>query len=186
MLLNGKRLGPNVVTLVLPRGEEEPIVIRAQAVLDYDEFNAIFPRPEPPVKIMRGGAKQPDFEAKSFLQEMQDYGLKRTQYMIIKSLSATEGLKWERVKIEDPNTWHDWENELKEAHISDVERQRIMAAVMEANALNEAKLEEARERFLSGKDQKVQSNGSTSQSGEAKTTPSGEVANELTSAHQES
>src|SRR4051812_36152921 len=63
MKLNGKPLrGPATYTLVLPRGDEETIVIQARAVLSYDEFHKLYPIPQPPNKIIRGGARMPDFE----------------------------------------------------------------------------------------------------------------------------
>src|SRR5262245_10101682 len=174
MKIKGKKLqGPNVCELYLPRGEEI-LIIRAQAVLEYTEFNVKVPEPKPPIKIVRGGGKQPDFDNPMFLREMEDYGKRKMNWMILQSLKAWEGLEWETVDLADPNTWHLYEEELKDAGFSEIEKQRIVALVFDANCLNEKRLEEARERFLFA--QTVERNGahSSSQKDVRSTTSSGE------------
>jgi hypothetical protein len=72
MKLNGRKIeGPNVETVIIPRGEDEPIVFRCQAVLDYDEFDLVCPRPIPPVRIMRGGRRVTDVEDKTYLKQLR-------------------------------------------------------------------------------------------------------------------
>lgn len=187
MKLNGKPLrGPATYTLVLPRGDEETIVVQARAVPSYDEFHKVYPMPQPPNKIIRGGARMPDFEHPEYKGQMNDYGKKKTSWMILKSLQATEGWEWETVDMSDPTTWDGYEKELEEAGFADIERQRILGLVIDANCLNEKRLEEAREAFLSGRLQSTLLNGSVSQQDEAKNTPSGEPAKELVSASQAS
>ncbi len=66
----------------------------------------------------------------------------------LKSLEATEDLVWEKARIEDVNTWHLYEEELKDSGFSDNEITRIVNGVMAANCLDEARMDEARARFL--------------------------------------
>jgi hypothetical protein len=177
----GKKLTqPNAVTLVLPREDATDIVIRCRAVLDYEEFNKILPQPTPPTKVLRGGAKQPDFEHPSFKVSMNQYAASKTQWMVLKSIeTGPDTIQWETVDMADTATWGNYEKELMEAGFSEIERQRILGAVMEANSLNESKLNEARERFLFGQLEmdKKRPNESTSQNGVAKSTPSGDLVN---------
>jgi hypothetical protein len=187
MKLNGVNWkGPNELTLVLPRGdkEEDAIVIKARAILSYAEFIKLLPTPEPPIKMMRGGAKQPDFESPEYLQDVTAYGERKTQGMILQSLKATEGWVWEKVDMADPNTWSLYEQELSEFGFSQVEQQRIIGLVMDVNSLNQEKLDQARERFLSGMLDKLQNNGSHSQKAEVKITPSGERVSDKESVPQ--
>jgi hypothetical protein len=178
MKYNGKKLsGPNVAELILPRGSDEVIVIKAQAVLDYSEFDKVCPQPEPPIKILRGGGRSPDFDNPSFIQDMGHWGNRKTSWMVLQSLKATEGLEWEIVELADPNTWGKWTIELQEAGFSEIERQRILNLVMDANALSEKKLEEAREGFLSGRLRLLHTEKSSSPMEDQKNTPSGELAN---------
>lgn len=175
MLYNGKPLVANVVDVFLPRGGDEVIHVRAGAVLNYDKFHKICPIPTPPMKILRGGKKEPDFDHPSYLADINRYGMLKMRWMFIESLKATPEFEWQTVKEDDPSTWEHAEKELEQAGFSEFERQHIMGAVTEANALNEKKLEEARERFTKGL---VAAYGkSISHQAEASTTPNGEPQN---------
>ena len=68
--------------------------------------------------------------------------------MILKSLEATEGLEWETVKMDDPETWLNYEKELKDSGLSPIEVGRIVGICMSANGLDERKMEAARDAFL--------------------------------------
>jgi hypothetical protein len=140
--------GPAEEVLVLPRLEGENIVIRARAVLDMDEFEAQQPAPAPPGIRTKDGWKQ-NPEDKTYKQQMDQHGEARFAYMVLKSLEPSE-IEWEQVDIDDPSTWLKWQDELKGAGISSTEINRIIVCVMQANALDEAKLKEAREVFLRG------------------------------------
>jgi hypothetical protein len=65
-------------------------------------------------------------------------------------LSATPGLEWELVDLENPDTWERYQEELQQCNFSDIEMTRIIEGVMTANGLNQAVLEEAEKRFLAG------------------------------------
>lgn len=173
MKIKGQKLqGPAIETLVLPRGEGV-VVIKAQAVLDYSEFEKLCPLPKAPMKILKGGRKVPDFEEKNYKKSMEELNSLRTHFLILKSLQATEDLEWETVDMSNTATWPNYEKELKE-NFCDIEVQRIIMAVMNANSLNEEKLEQARADFLASQAQ--QQEKSSSQMEEQKNTPSGELA----------
>ena len=168
--------GPMVETIVIPRQPEgEDIIFKAQAVLDMGEFEKVCPMPQPPVILKRGLGKVEDTEDKNFKLAQQQYGKLRIAYMVVQSLKATEGLEWGRVKDNDPGSWLLWEDELKESGFSQIERQRIANGVFAANALNEEKMKEARERFFTGEQAQLQE--SLSQMDDHKSTPSGKPVN---------
>src|SRR5215831_11863890 len=136
MRIAGKKLSePNIEILVLPRGEEN-IVIKAKAVLNMDEFDRVHPPPSPPMKIARGGKKVEDTDSPMFQKKQTDHAKKRIGYMIIRSLEATEDLEWETIDPNDPNTWGNYEKELKDSGFSNIEIMRIIQTVMRANCLD--------------------------------------------------
>jgi hypothetical protein len=177
MKIKGRKIeGPNVVTIVIPRDNAPNIVFRAQGVLDMEEFEKLCPRPQPPEMLQRGIGKVQNIEDPGYKQEVKEWGKKNLSWRVLKSLSATDGLEWELVKMHDSNTWNLWEEELKQSGFSDIELQRILTGVMDANSLSEEKVEIARQRFLL--DQQADNGTTTSLTDALKSTLSGEPAND--------
>lgn len=156
MRINGKKIeGPNEELIIIPR-PDEPIVFTARAVLDMDEFDKLCPRPTPPIIRKRDGTRIEDYDDARYRKKLDDYAVKKSSYMLLKSLEGTEGLEWEDVDIADPSTWENYKAELRESGFSDVEVQRIMVGVLSANCLSESRLEEARKSFLAGREERVE------------------------------
>lgn len=179
MKIAGKKIeGPNIETIVIPRGNDldDAIVFKAASVLDFDEFDALCPRPQAPVKMVKGGKTVPDLTRPSYKASIEDYAKKRIAWIVLKSLEATEELVWEQVNIDDPTTWLKFEEELKAAGFSSVECHRIVNGVMSANCLDESKLDKAREDFLASR--RVALEELSSQEDELNSTPSGEPASD--------
>jgi len=178
MKINGRKIsGPNVEVIVIPRLEGD-IIFKAQAILSFKEFETLCPEPIAP-KVMRRGVNQfvSNIKDPKYIKDMDDYSKRRTSWMILKSLSATEGLEWDTVKMDDPTTWNNLEDELKSSGFSEMEVGRIVTGVLTANCLNEDHLEQARQRFLAS--QRDQVENSTSQKVGQKTMLSGEPVNAL-------
>jgi len=139
--------GPNEEVLVLPRLDGN-IVIKAQAVVDMGEFEKLVPEPKAPGKLTKDGwVPTPNDE--TYRQKVTKFNEQRFAYMVLQSLLPSE-IEWEQVQYDNPKTWMRWEDELRAAGLSDVEVNRVTICVMQANALDEAKLKEAREVFLLG------------------------------------
>jgi hypothetical protein len=159
MLINGRKIeGPNVEVLVLPRSDGD-LVFKAQAVLNYDEFEKICPKPLPPMG-KRPGEKEPRplENDPGYVAAMRKYGEQKIQWMILKSLEATSGLVWESIDMSKPETWGNLESELQAAGINQIENSRILDAVMTANSLNQDKIDEARERFFDSERKALEGN----------------------------
>ena len=92
--------------------------------------------------------------------------------MIVKSLEPSN-VEWDTVNVADPRTWKNWSTDLRGGGLSDIECQRVMNLVLEANCLDEAKLKKAREVFLAGEAAKAASSGLPT---EPQNTPSGAPA----------
>lgn len=152
MKIAGKELGsgPNVEYVVIPRSDGD-IPFTCSAVLDFEEFDKVCPAPEPPMVVRPGGLQTPDMEDADYTKAVQEHGKKRMSWMIVKSLSATEGLEWETVNMQNPDTWENYEKELQSAGFAFMEVIHIRNACLQVNMFDETKMIEARKRFLAGR-----------------------------------
>lgn len=149
MKLNGKSVPrPSNETVVFPRAEGD-LVFVCQAVFDYSEFEALCPEPKVPEEIRPGGIKAPNPKSPKYEAAVLEHSQKQQDWMMIQSLSATPGIEWEDVKLEDPETWNQWRPELSKA-LALGELLKLQTAIIEVNALSDTKMNEARERFLAG------------------------------------
>lgn len=176
MKLNGQRIeGPNRDVVVIPRGDREDIVFTIEAVLDVDSFEQMCPLPKPPLRKMKGGVDVPVLTDPTYIKALDRHAEKRLAWLVLKSLEATEGLEWDKVDISDPSTWLLLREELREAGFSSVEVNRIISGAIAVNALSEAKIQAARDRFLLLRE--AQLNESSSQKDEPSIMLFGEPAN---------
>jgi hypothetical protein len=139
--------GPNEVLLVLPR-EGDDIVIKARAVLDMDVFEELCPEPKAPILRTKDGV-EPNINDTGYKQQMANYNEKRLAFIMVKSLEPSE-IEWDTVDPEVPSTLENWQEDFRTCGLATVEINRIIQTVMEANALDEGKLEAARQVFLRG------------------------------------
>lgn len=142
--------GPNEVLLVLPRTDGD-IVIKARAVLDMAEFEELCPEPKPPGKQTKSGF-EPDLKDAGYKQQMANHQTRQLGFLVVKSLEPSE-IEWDLVDVANPTTWDKWQEDFQNAGLSTIEANRIMQVVMEANSLDESKLESARQVFLRGQRQ---------------------------------
>ena len=149
MKVNGKVIsGARVTTLVLPYGEADDfIVFKFRALTAKDNFEKVMPRPKPPKHIKPGGAEFIDYDDDRYKKSIDAWADNKINWEFLRSISATEGLEWETVKMDEYQTWANWRTEMEE-NFGMVDFGRIFGGFLEANSLNEEKLEEARSRFL--------------------------------------
>lgn len=151
MKIAGMKLtGPRIETLVLPR-QDGDIVIKARAVLDFKEFENMCKEPKPKMKMAPGGGSVPVVTDEEYIKKLTAFAALKTSWMIIESLKATEDLEWETIKPDDPETWGNYKDELKEGGFSFAEAALIVRTVTDACGLNQAKIEEATKLFLAGR-----------------------------------
>jgi len=160
MKINGKKLdGPSIEVVVIPRQSGE-IVFRAQAVLDYSDCDKLNPMPQAPKRLMRGGEVQENVEDPKYIKAVDVWATRKFYWMFVKSLEATEGLEWETVKLDKPETWELYKKEMQDSGFSPGEIARVEMCVTDACGLNQTKIDEATKRFLAGQAQDP-ANGST-------------------------
>jgi hypothetical protein len=168
MKIRGREIkGPNEQLLVIPRpnievpeivdgkptgktiSESGDIVFKVRAVLDYSDFEKMCPTPQPPMVRKLGQAQAtPDISDVKYTEMLGRWASQRTHYMMLKSLEATEGLEWETVKINEPDTWEGFAKELEAAGLTNPEAAKLLGAISQVNGIDEDKYEEARQRFL--------------------------------------
>ena len=157
MKSNGKSLRENAIfgPLCFKR-KGELITFFAQPVWDYREFEELCPVPENKatafVRNERGKVvKQVDPDSQEHKMALQGREEQRFGYYLMKSLEPSfkpEGdLEWEKVDPKNPLTWGLAEQELRDS-LSFYEFTNVLALVDEANALDNAKLEENAESFF--------------------------------------
>lgn len=192
MKIGGKKVDyqPASDFIVFPRKDGD-IAIRANAVMDRAEFDRLCPLPSPPKKRVKGGALVDNYEDPRYEGMLKDHGRKYTDWMILESLCSVDRdtqedvpIEWEKVVRQKPETWHLWDDELKDAGFSDLERKRINNLVLQVNSLSDARLDEARNSFLQPRE--AESEASSSPSSEPSGTQSGEPASDSESDLQES
>lgn len=138
---------PNKIPLVLPRGDTQ-IVFWAQGIPDFDEFNKLCPEPVPPMKVTPRGP-EPDVQAGGYVASMAEYNKRFSAYLVVRSLAPSE-IEWDTVDMDQPGSWDNWREDLKNSGFIQAELNQIQALVYEANALDTNKLETARANFLAG------------------------------------
>ena len=151
MKIQGKKL-EGIVRRPIPiiRGEDVHYLV-AEAITDYSDFDTLCPRPNPPMGVRPGGVPAPNIEDAGFRKQLDEWITKRTNWMILKSLSATEGLEWsDAIDLNDPETWGNYNKEFIEAGLNESERTMIVTAVTIVNTLDQEKIDAAMDDFYRG------------------------------------
>lgn len=157
MKIKGKKIsGPSEVIIPVIRGTDD-IIFKARAVLDFTKFDLLCKMPKPPMIIRTGDTEATaQITDEKYQKAVDDYAKKRSAFMIIESLSATDDMVWEQVDMNNPDTWLNYEIELRESGLNEVEMARLINGVLEANGLDSQKIEEAKKRFLASQQVKVE------------------------------
>lgn len=167
---------PSEEVLVLPRSNGNDIIITARAVLSMEVFEQYVPQPQAKRAWSKDKGNHLMTEEPQFVKDMAVYGEQRFAFIALKSLEPSE-IEWQTVALEDPSTWTNWSEELKDAGMSDIEVQRVIVCVMQANSLDENKLKQARLAFLTGLEEAAKAKSSSDQT-EPPNTSSGQPAND--------
>lgn len=150
MKFKGKDVkGANKEIIVIPRPDEN-IVFVAEAIKNWEEFDKIISEPVPPEVIKPGNVKIKNEKDPEFVKAVEEYNDLRTSYLVVASLQNSPDIEWDTVNINDPVTWGNYEEELRDADFNDIEIGRIVTGVMRANCLDQSMIDEARANFLHG------------------------------------
>jgi hypothetical protein len=150
MKLKGKILEINEKTIVFPR-ETEDLVFKVRAVLDFEKFDDNYPQPEPPEVMQPGGIRSKNAEAPEYIEALNAWAERKTDWMVLKALEATDDLEWETVDMTDPKTWCNYRKELQEAFFAPPEIAHLITVILDVCGLNTEKIEAATQSFLVAK-----------------------------------
>lgn len=128
------------------RGDSR-IVFIIRAPMDLKPFELICPRPNPAIKKMADGRVLTDDNEPGYIEALLNWGSIRQDWIYIETLKYTEGLEWEKVKLDDPQTFKFWDEELREILVP-LEYRYLTDKMIRINALSVEKLDEVRESFL--------------------------------------
>ena len=134
--------------LVLPR-DPEPIVFRARAVTDWDQFETMVPDPKPPVMLVKGEGQKLDYDDVGYKALVNAKNAQRMAWMVVKSLEPS-AIEWDTVDLLRPSTLLNWEADLLNGGLLQIEVNKVYELCQIANCLDETKLEAARKSFLRG------------------------------------
>lgn len=137
---------PKPIDVALNFGDQV-VVLRVKAVLDYSPFEKLVPMPTPPEIIRPGGERSVDVKDKKYREAVSTYARRKTLFMMLESLSATEDLEWDTVDRSKPDTWDRLEKEISKS-FTEYGLAKILQAVLQVNGLGESMVEEARSSFL--------------------------------------
>jgi len=146
--INGQKLSSiNTKTLKFPRPDAEPVIITLAAISNPNLFDEVIPDPEPPMIIAAGGEKVTDFNDKEYIKKSEEKASLYPYWLIITALQATEGLEFEKVKLDDPSTWKEIDDEIFESGFNLGERSEILVWVNRLNGIDQDYVDEARKNF---------------------------------------
>lgn len=150
MKVKGKTIEqPAEEVIVFPR-KNGNVVFTAKPVGNYDDFLKVCPEPQAKKIMKPGGAVSEDVESPEYKKELDIWAERKVHWMILKSLSATEGLEWETVDMSKPETYGNYVKELEESGITPLEVSRLFEIVQISCGLNQDKIDEATKAFLAG------------------------------------
>lgn len=152
MKIKGKRIpGPKPVYVPIPRDGDNDIIFKVTPVIDLKEFDKLCPEPEPVRVIKPGGIEYLDYEDPQYKERVEKYSELQFSYVLIRSISETDYLEWDKVKLDDPSTWNYWKEEIHESGLSKAEITYLMSEITKANMIDENRVKEARDRFFAQK-----------------------------------
>ncbi len=139
--------GPKRTTLVLPRDEGD-LVFQFVAVSDDSEFAKLYPPPEPPKTfLVAKQATVPDYTDADYQRRLELHNKARNAWIFLQSI-APSNIEWDTVVLTDPNTFDNWDTDMKRAGLSLNEVNQVWKAYLKSNIISDEMLDEARSRFL--------------------------------------
>lgn len=171
MKVNGKQLnGPRIVKIYLPTGDSEAVEFRFRPLKADEDFEKVMSSPQAPEVMKPGGVRFQNINDPAYKRNLSDWMAKKFDWEFLMSISVTEDLEWEKVKMDEPDTWKLWKEEIGE-HFGDNQTNKIFSGFIEAQFITEESMEAARKTFLTGR--QLPPEQSTSPTGEPIGTPPG-------------
>jgi hypothetical protein len=150
MKVGGVQVTPPPEGLLVLEREHGNLVFRARPVPieAWDHFNKLCPEPPVPMVLVKG-EKKANPSDETYQHNVRRLSARRIAYLCLKSLEPSN-IEWDSVKLDDPDTWEKFEDDLRAAGMTEIEIDKVIKLCVGANTLDEEKLRKARESFLRG------------------------------------
>lgn len=156
MLIDGQIVDEeNIELVVIPR-PSRTLVFKFGPVVDFSEFEALCPIPKPPMVTRPGGKKSFGLDLPEFKEQQYRFAEKKTAWMFLKSISYTPNLTFETVDMGKPETWINYESELKASKLTPSEIDQLVGGFARANSMDRDHLEKAKASFLASLEEAVE------------------------------
>lgn len=146
MKLFGKPVEPRGIEIVVIPRKSGDLVFKLKPV-DLSNFEDILPEPKNLTRVYNDGTTKSITNEEAYA----NWAEKKSSYMILQSLSATEYLTWDTVDLNNPETWGNYRKEMIDDGFSEMELSKILEGIITACGLSSDKIEEARKSFLASK-----------------------------------
>jgi len=137
---------PNYELVPLLRAGQT-FMLKLQTVTDFSERDTMLPEPKPSKVLKPGGKETVNLHDPEYLRARNEHTGKMFNWVVLKALAPSE-IEWETVDMGDPNTWENWEKELKANGCTDADLGRIIQSVFNVQGLDQDKIDKARDDFL--------------------------------------
>jgi hypothetical protein len=150
MKVNGIKLaGPRIVERYLPVSDGEAVCFKFRSLRSDEDFEKVMPKPRPPQVMKPGGLTHFNTEDSRFKTALNDWVNHKLNWEFLTSISATDGIEWDKVDMSKSETWALWRKDLEE-HFPNSQIDQIFGGFLEAQYISEEGMEKARARFLTG------------------------------------
>jgi hypothetical protein len=148
MKINGKTIDSlRTVSVYLPVANNDAVEFKFRPLRSDESFEKISPMPQPAKQVRPGGATTYDTMSSRYQATLEEWNKRRLDWEFLRSASATPGLEWESVDMDDPKTWGNWRADLGKL-FPDTHIAVIFRGFVDAQYITEETMEKARQLFL--------------------------------------
>lgn len=129
--------------------ETENFVFKLEAVGNYKDFEESCSQPLPPVITKPGGNEYQNIDDKEYIERLEEWSAWRIHWMAVNTIKEVE---WDTVTT-DPETYENWQEDLRNAGFSQIEVSKLQNHIMIVNGLIEPeRIDEALKNSSVGKE----------------------------------
>jgi len=134
------------------------LTFKAKVITDFKAFEELCPTPLAPIRVTRDNVKTRNVKDPKFLEKLEAHGSARMVYMIMESLSVTEGIEWTLLDPADVETMTEANlmQEFGDAGIPEMIANKIIRLATDTNGLTDTLLKDRRETFLPEEEELVE------------------------------
>lgn len=154
MKLNGVTVKIERESVIPILAGDSTIYLIGKPIHSYEPFDELVQRPTP---RMGGepGKERPLIEERAYREALTNYSKQFNDWIIIstlKEIADKDGkrfpVEWDKVQVDDIETYSEWRNELLDNGFSEGDIRRIEMEVLRCNQMDEQLIEAAKDHFL--------------------------------------